>query len=56
MEAEEEEADAISAAELPFTQIKHPKSVANAEFHRWAVSHFPLVGLIELISNLEQHH
>lgn len=32
MEAEEEEeADAISVAELPFAQIKHPKSVGNAE-------------------------
>lgn len=31
---EEEEADAISATELPFTQIKHPQSVENAEFCR----------------------
>lgn len=34
MEAEEEEADAISAAELPFAQIKHPKSEGNAESRR----------------------
>lgn len=52
MEAEEEEeADAISVAELPFAQIKHPKSVGNAESRREVVSHFPPVGLIELASN-----
>lgn len=41
MEAEEEVADAISATELPFARIKHPKSVENGEFRGERVPHFP---------------
>lgn len=36
---DEEEADAISAAELPCSQIKHPKSAGNAESCREVVTH-----------------
>lgn len=36
---EEEEADAISAPELPRSQIKHPKRAANAESCCEVVTH-----------------